>query len=76
MATRPICPRLNLCHRHQATSNEFCEELKSLYPPQCVALLTGWYTFVPQDSCPDDVIPRGEGPATFITRVAELVAKP
>lgn len=29
-------------------ANEFCEELKSIYPPQCVALLTGWYTFVPQ----------------------------
>ena len=57
-------------------ASEFCDELKSIYPPQCVALLTGWYTFVPRDSCPDDAIPRGEGPAAFITRVAELVAKP
>lgn len=55
---------------------EFCDELKSIFPPQCVALLTGWYTFLPKGSCPDESIPRDAGPATFVTRVAELVAKP
>jgi DNA-binding response OmpR family regulator len=59
---------------HTKDIEEFCEELKSLYPPQSVALLSGWYTFVPRNSCPDDAIPRSEDPETFVARVAELVA--
>ena len=59
---------------HSRDVEEFCEELKTLYPPQSVALLTGWYTFVPKDSCPDDAIPRSGSPETFVARVAELVA--
>ena len=53
---------------------EFCQELKSLYPPQSVALMTGWHTFVPQDSCPDAAIPRTRNPETFVAQVAELIA--
>ena len=53
---------------------EFCEELKTLYPPQFVALLTGWYTFVPNDSCPDAAIPRSGNPETFVARISELIA--
>lgn len=53
---------------------EFCEELKALYPPQSVALLTGWYTFVPKDSCPDATIPRTGSPENFVAKVNELIA--
>jgi DNA-binding NtrC family response regulator len=59
---------------HTKDIEEFCEELKVLYPPQSVALLTGWYTFVPKDSCPDAAIPRSANPETFVARVAELIA--
>ena len=57
-------------------AEEFCEELKSIYPPQSVALLTGWNTFLPKDSCPDETISREEGPAMFVSRVKEMLAKP
>jgi DNA-binding NtrC family response regulator len=59
---------------HTKDVEEFCEELKNLYPPQPVALLTGWYTFVPQNSCPDEAIPRSGNPETFVARVTELLA--
>lgn len=59
---------------HNQDVEEFCEELKTLYPPQSVALLTGWYTFVPKDSCPDAAIPRTGNPESFVARVAELIA--
>ncbi len=59
---------------HNQDVEAFCEELKTLYPPQSVALLTGWYTFVPRDSCPDATIPRSGNPETFVERVAELIA--
>jgi len=53
---------------------EFCEELKTLYPPQSVALMTGWHTFVPKESCPDAAIPRTGSAEAFVARVAALVA--
>jgi hypothetical protein len=53
---------------------DFCEELKGLYPPQSVALMTDWHTFVPKDSCPDAALPRTGSPETFVDQVAELVA--
>jgi DNA-binding NtrC family response regulator len=53
---------------HTKDVEEFCEELKTLYPPQPVALLAGWYTFVPQNSCPDEAIPRSGNPETFVAR--------
>jgi len=59
---------------HTKDVEQFCEELKTLYPPQSVALMTGWHTFVPKDSCPDAAIPRTGNPETFVARVAELLA--
>ncbi|HVO61793.1 MAG TPA: hypothetical protein VMT53_12720 [Terriglobales bacterium] len=59
---------------HTKDVEDFCEELKTLYPPQSVALMTGWHTFVPKDSCPDAAIPRTGSPETFVAQVAELVA--
>ncbi len=57
-----------------AEALEFCEELKLAYPPQSVALLTGWYTYLPKDSCPDAAISRVDGPEHFLARVGELIA--
>lgn len=59
---------------HTKDVEDFCEELKTIYPPQSVALMTGWHTFVPKDSCPDAVIPRTGNPETFVAQVAELMA--
>ena len=59
---------------HTKDVESFCEELKTLYPPQFVALMTGWHTFVPKDSCPDAAIPRTGNPENFVAQVTELIA--
>ena len=50
----------------------FCDELKKIEPGQCVAFVTGWHTFVPPSSCPDDVIQRDYNPSLFVKKVSEL----
>ena len=51
---------------------EFCEDLKKAHPQQRIALLAGWHTYVPDESCPDEVIDRGE-PGIFVAQVANLI---
>jgi len=53
---------------------EFCEEIKREHPDQLVAFLTAPMTYVPSNSCPDDVIPKERGPAEFVERVQALLA--
>lgn len=52
----------------------FCEELKRQYPDQLVAFLTAPMVYVPRSACPDDVIPKEEGPQEFVERVQALLA--
>jgi DNA-binding response OmpR family regulator len=51
----------------------FCESVKATDPTQLVALLTGPHVYIPQDSCPDDVIETSSGPRALIQRVARLI---
>jgi hypothetical protein len=53
---------------------EFCEEIKQADREQLIAFLTPMTTYVPRDSCSDDVIQKEEGPAYFVDRVQELFA--
>jgi len=53
---------------------EFCEAIKQKHPDQLVAFLTGPMVYVPRNSCPDDVIPKEDGPEEFVQRVQELLA--
>jgi len=52
----------------------FCEELKREDPDQLVAFLTAPMIHVPRNACPDDVIPKEEGPQEFVERVQALLA--
>ena len=51
---------------------EFCEELKKIDPTQGVAFVTGWHTYIPPQSCPDEIIEQEYNPALFIRKVTEL----
>lgn len=53
-------------------SLEFCGELKKLDPNQGIAFVTGWHTYVPPQSCPDEIIEQEYNPALFIRKVTEL----
>jgi len=50
----------------------FCDQLKKLDPTQNVAFVTGWHTYVPPATCPDEVIRREHNPALFLQKVKEL----
>ena len=52
---------------------EFCEELKKIDAQQTVALLSGPHVYLPNDSCPDDVIHNTDGPRHLIKRVHSLI---
>lgn len=51
----------------------FCEELKQQDPSQSVALLSGPHVYLPNDSCPDDVIHNIDGPRHLLKRVNSLI---
>jgi DNA-binding response OmpR family regulator len=51
----------------------FCEELKQQDPSQSVALLSGPHFYLPNDSCPDDVIHNLDGPHHLLQRVNSLI---
>lgn len=53
---------------------EFCEEVKALNPSQMVAFLAGRWTYIPNHStCPDDVIPKDEGPEGLVRKLHEIL---
>ena len=53
---------------------EFCEELKQQDPSQSVALLSGPHVYLPDNSCPDDVIHNIDGPHHLLKRVNSLIS--
>ncbi len=53
---------------------QFCEELKQRWPDQLVAFLTPHTTYVHPNSCPDEVIPKEDGPAQLVRQVQQMLA--
>lgn len=51
---------------------KFCGQLKKIDPTQGVAFVTGWHTYIPPQSCPDEIIEQEYNPALFIRKVTEL----
>jgi DNA-binding NarL/FixJ family response regulator len=52
----------------------FCEEVKADNPSQMVAFLAGRWTYFPNHSeCPDDVIPKDEGPEGLVRKLHEIL---
>lgn len=52
---------------------EFCEEIKKKDPQQKVLIHAEDRVFPLKSDCPDDVIPRQEGPLTFVNAVERIL---
>ncbi len=53
---------------------QFCEEVKAINPSLMVAFLAGRWTYIPRHSaCPDDVIPKDEGPHELVRKLHEIL---
>jgi DNA-binding NtrC family response regulator len=50
-----------------------CDELKDKDEQQLVALMSQHHIYVPPSKCPDEVIPRSEGPRVFVEKVKGLL---
>ena len=51
---------------------EFCQDVKRV-SKQVVAFLTPYNSYVPANSCPDEVIHKEDGPANFVKEVQQLL---
>jgi DNA-binding response OmpR family regulator len=61
-------------HGDVSSVMEFCEEMKAIHPSQMVAFLAGRWTYIPNHStCPDDVIPKDEGPQGLVRKLHEIL---
>ena len=52
---------------------EFCEQIKKKYPRMKVLMQAEDSAIHPREKCPDIVVPKQEGPHTFITEVERLL---
>jgi len=52
---------------------EFCEQIKKKYPRMKVLMQAEDSAIHPREHCPDMVVPKQEGPHTFITEVERLL---
>lgn len=52
---------------------DFCEEIKSRDPHQKVLIHAEDRVFPVKSDCPDDVVPKQEGPLTFVKAVEQLL---
>jgi DNA-binding response OmpR family regulator len=55
-------------------STALCNAIKEKHPQQTVALLAPAYAYVGSD-CPDEVIPKNEGPAKLVNEIRELLQR-
>jgi DNA-binding response OmpR family regulator len=55
-------------------STDLCNSIKEKHPQQTVALLAPAYVFVGSD-CPDEVIPKNEGPAKLVNEIRDLLQR-
>jgi DNA-binding response OmpR family regulator len=54
---------------------EFCEEIKSKNPHQKFLIHAEDRVFPLKNDCPDEVIPKQEGPLTFVNAVERLLQR-
>jgi DNA-binding NtrC family response regulator len=52
---------------------DFCEEIKSKNPHQKLLIHAEDAVFPVKSECPDDVVPRQDGPMTFVKAVERLL---
>ena len=52
---------------------EFCEEIKNKNPHQKFLIHAEDPVFPVKDDCPDDVVPKQEGPITFVKAVQRVL---
>lgn len=52
---------------------EFCEEIKSRDPHQKLLIHAEDQVFPVKNNCPDDVVPKQEGPLTFVKAVQRVL---
>jgi len=55
-------------------STDLCDQIKEQHSQQAVALLAPAYAYVGSD-CPDEVIPKNEGPAKLVNEIRELLQR-
>lgn len=55
-------------------STDLCEAIKDRHPQQTVALLAPAYAYVGSE-CPDEVIPKNEGPAKLVSEIRDLLQR-
>jgi DNA-binding response OmpR family regulator len=55
-------------------STDLCDAIKDTHPQQTVALLVPAYAHVGSE-CPDEVIPKNEGPAKLVSEIRELLQR-
>jgi len=55
-------------------STDLCEAIKARHPQQTVALLAPAYAYVGSE-CPDEVIPKNEGPAKLVSEIRDLLQR-
>ena len=55
------------------TALSLCDEFKSKDDTQLVALMSQHHIYIPPSACPDEVIPKAEGPRVFVQKVKELL---
>lgn len=55
-------------------STDLCDAIKDTHPQQTVALLVPAYAYVGSE-CPDEVIPKNEGPAKLVSEIRELLQR-
>ncbi len=55
-------------------STDLCDAIKNTHPQQTVALLAPAYAYVGSE-CPDEVIPKNEGPEKLVSEIRELLQR-
>jgi DNA-binding NtrC family response regulator len=55
-------------------STDLCDAIKDRHPQQTVALLVPAYAYVGSE-CPDEVIPKNEGPAKLVSEIRDLLQR-
>lgn len=52
---------------------DFCEEVKKKRPGQKVLMQTDPHVYLERETCPDKVVPKHDGPQTFMHEVEQML---
>ena len=52
---------------------EFCEEIKQRHPGQKVLMQVDGYLYLGQETCPDNVVSKQDGPQHFVHEVQRML---